>query len=217
MTQNDERYRRAVQRFDDANAQDPRRTLAAGIEVPDELLYARRMTGWLDRLEPGASEALRLAVRCQHLRRWTIPRSQYPMTRAGYHAWRTTLARFHADAAGEVLRAEGYDEAIVARVQSLVRKEGLKRDAEAQTLEDVACLVFLENEFADFAAKHDEEKVVNIVARTWGKMSDRGRAAALGLALPDDAKRLIGKALAPPAPGRPGGREGPPASGGGSP
>ena len=104
----------------------------------------------------------------------------------------------------------------MARVQSLVRKEGLKSDAEAQTLEDVACLVFLENEFADFAAKHGEEKVVNIVARTWGKMSERGRAAALRLALPDDARRIIEKALALPAPRRPGGREGPPPSGGGS-
>jgi hypothetical protein len=214
MTDNPERYRRAVDRFDAANRQDPNRTRLGGVEYPDELLYAQRMTQWLERLEPDASEALRLAVRCQHLCRWMIPRGQFPMTRAGYHAWRTTLARFHAEKAGEILRGEGYDEPAVARVQSLVRKERLKSDAEAQTLEDVACLVFLENEFAEFAARHDEAKVINIVARTWRKMSDRGHAAALGLDLPADARRLIGKALGPPPPGAP---EEPPGPGDGSP
>jgi hypothetical protein len=154
------------------------------------------MSQWLDRLEPGATEALRVAVRCQHLQRWMIPRSQYPMTRAGYHRWRAELARFHADRAAEILNDAGYDEITVRRVQSLVRKEGLKTDPETQTLEDVACLVFLEDEFGDFAARHEEEKVVNILARTWGKMSPRGRTAALGLDLPAAQRALIGKALA---------------------
>ena len=220
MNANVNLFARAVARLDEAHAQDPHRTLVDGVELPDELLYARRMTAWLERLDPGASEALRLAVRCQHLRRWMIPRADYPMTRAGYHDWRSTLARFHAEQAGQILRDVGYDDVTVARVQSLVRKEGLKTDPEAQALEDVACLVFLENELADFAAKHDEAKVVNIVARTWRKMSDRGRAEALKLELPPGARGLIEKALArpaPPAPGPPGGREGPPPSGGGSP
>src|SRR5207237_8811472 len=115
---------------------------------------------WLDRLEPAASEALRLAVRCQHLRRWVIPRSTFPMTRAGYHQWRTTLARFHADEAAKVLGDAGYDDATVARVRALVRKEGLKTDPETQTLEDVACLVFLEDELADFAERPEGAKVV---------------------------------------------------------
>jgi hypothetical protein len=141
------------------------------------------------------------------------------MTRPGYHEWRSTLARFHAEQAGEILVEVGYDAAAVARVQSLVRKERLKSDPEAQTLEDVACLVFLENELAAFAAGHEDEKVVNIVARTWRKMSDRGRAEALKLDLPPGARGLIAKALAqaPPAPLPPGGRGAPPPSGGGSP
>ena len=194
-----ERYLRAVRRFDDANAADPNRTLVDSQPVPDELLYARRMTAWLDRLQPAASEPLRLAVRCQHLMRWMIPRSQYPITRAGYHQWRTRLAGFHADEAGKILRDVGYDEATVARVQSLVRKEGLKTDPDAQTLEDVACLVFLEYEFSAFARQHEEAKVVNILARTWRKMSDRGHAAALGLHFAPEDRALIEKALARPS------------------
>jgi hypothetical protein len=190
-----ERFAAAVDRIDAANARDPNRTVVEGAEVPHELHYARRMTEWLGRLEPGASEALRLAVRCQHLERWAIPRSQYPMTRAGYHRWRTELAAFHARRAGEILREVGYGGVTVARVQALVRKEGLKTDAETQTLEDVACLVFLEDEAAEFAARQEEGKVVRILARTWGKMSARGRAAAMGLELPGRVRGLIGKAL----------------------
>ena len=201
MNDTPDRFRLALERIDAAHAEDPDLVVNAdGADVAAELAYARRMTSWLDRLEPGALEALRLAVRCQHLRRWTIPRSQYPMTRAGYHQWRTTLARFHADEAAAILRGVGYDEATVARVQSLVRKEGLKTDPETQTLEDVACLVFLEDEFREFARKHDEAKVLAILRRTWGKMSARGRAAALGLDLGPAERALVEKALMEPAP-----------------
>ena len=190
-----DRFASAIAAIDAANARDPNRTVVDRVKSPHELHYARRMSQWLARLEPGATEALRLAVRCQHLQRWMIPRSQYPMTRAGYHRWRTELARFHADRAGEILAEVGYDEITVRRVQALVRKEGLKTDPETQTLEDVACLVFLEDELGDFAARHDEAKVVNILVRTWGKMSQRGRDAALGLDLPPAQRALIAKAL----------------------
>lgn len=202
------RFAAAIERIDAANARDPNRTVVDAVEVPHELHYARRMTEWLGRLEPEASEALRLAVRCQHLERWAIPRSEYPMTRAGYHRWRTELGAFHARRAAEILREVGYDEATVARVQALVRKERLKTDAETQTLEDVACLVFLEDEAAEFAGRHEEAKVVRILARTWGKMSDRGRAAAMGLELPGRVRELIAKALES-GPGPRDAREGP--------
>ena len=198
MRDDDSRFRAAIERFDKANAADPNRTVVAGESVADELLYARRMTDWLNRLEPAASEPLRLAVRCQHLCRWMIPRSQYPMTRAGYLQWRSTLAQFHADKAGEILHDLKYDEETVRRVKSLVRKEGLKSDSEAQTLEDVACLVFLEFYFADFAAEHEEAKVLNILRRTWAKMSERGRDAAKTIDLPQRERELIAKALTPP-------------------
>ncbi len=176
----------AIAQIDAANAQDPH---------GKELLYSQRMSAWLDRIDPNASEALRLAARAQHIRRWTIPRSDYPMDRIGYLKWRTTLYKFHADEITNILRQVGYDEPTVARVASLVRKERIKTDPEAQSLEDVICLVFLENYFADFAAAHDEEKVINILRKTWKKMSPRGQQLALTLSIPQDAKRLLERAI----------------------
>src|SRR3954447_23737202 len=200
MSDDPTRFDHAIARIDAANAEDPNRTTVDGVAEPHELYYARRMTQWPNRLEPSASEALRLAVRCQHLRRWAIPRANFPTTRAGYHQWRTTLARFHADEAAKILREVGYDGATISRVQRLVRKKGLKSDLETQTLEDAACLVFLEDELADFARRHDEAKVVTILQKTWGKMSQRGRDAAGGLDLAAAQRDLIRKALAgPPA------------------
>ncbi len=183
--------------IDAANAQDPNIAVFEGTPYPAELIYSMRMSKWLDRLEPAASEPLRLAVRCQHLRRWAIPRASYPMTRPGYHQWRTTLGRFHAEEAGNILRSLGYDEPSISRTQSLIRKERFKTDPEAQTLEDVACLVFLELDFVGFARGHEPQKVVDIVAKTWRKMSDRGHQAALELAngLPAAERELIVRAL----------------------
>jgi hypothetical protein len=187
----------ALAAIDLAHAGDPSRVILDGREYPAELLYATRMSEWLARLEPQASEALRLAVRCQHLRRWEIPRATYPMDRAGYHRWRTRLAHFHAQCAAEILQGAGYDVALVHRVQSLIRKESLRSDPEAQTLEDVACLVFLETEYVDFAGRQPEPKVIDILRKTWRKMSMRGRAAALEVArsLPSDHRALIESAL----------------------
>ena len=196
MTEMSERCKRAIERFDAANGEDPNRQVHEGREYPKELLYAERMTRWLERLEPDASEALRLAARAQHLRRWTIPRDRFPMDRDGYHRWRTALQHFHAERAGEILRSVGYEAETVARVQSLLRKENLKADPETQTLEDVACLVFLEDYFADFARQHDEAKLLTIIRKTWKKMSPRGRQAALALPLPAADRTLIEKALA---------------------
>ena len=196
MSQPDPLFEKAIARFDAENAEDPNRDIVEGTPVPKELLYARRMTQWLERLAPDASVPLRLSARCQHLRRWEIPRSSFPMDRAGYHRWRTDLARMHADRAGEILRDVGYDEPTIARVQSLVRKEWLKQDAEAQLLEDVICLVFLESYFAEFARQHDEPKLIGILRRTWKKMSPRGHAEALKLPLGDRERALVERALA---------------------
>jgi hypothetical protein len=182
---------RAFVRFDAANAEDP--TLIDG--APAELLYSRRMTDCLGRLYPNASEPLQLAARSQHIRRWEIPRSTYPITRAGYHQWRTKLYTFHGDSAAEILKSVGYDDASIARVRSLLKKQNLKTDPETQALEDVACLVFLEYYFADFADKHDEQKLIQILRRTWGKMSEEAHAAALALEMPAHARQLIEKAL----------------------
>jgi hypothetical protein len=185
-----ERFARAIARFDAANGEDPNRESDGGGVRPKELLYAERMTAMLARFAPQASEPLRLAARCQHIRRWKIPRADYPMTRAGYQQWRLRLRDFHAELAGTILRDAGYDDATIARVCSLIRKEALKSDAEAQALEDVVDLVFLENYLEDFVAKHagyDEAKFIDILKKTARKMSARGRDAALTLISPPPA------------------------------
>lgn len=183
----DPRFSAAIERFDALNAQDP---------VGKELIYARRMTEWLHRLEPAASEALQLAARSQHLMRWRVPRDSFPKDRIGYLRWRTTLYDFHADRAAEVLRDIGYDDTTIERVRSLIRKQNIKADPEMQLIEDVICLVFLENYFADFAKDHDEEKLVRILQKTWKKMSLRGHEAAMKLQFGAREKELIAKALA---------------------
>ncbi len=191
-----DRFAAAITAIDAANAADPNVTTDDdGRPAPAELVYGRRMSRWADRLYPDAGEALRLAARAQHVRRWEVPRETYPMDRAGYHRWRTGLYAFHADVAGRILRAVGYGDDVVDRVRSLLRKERLKADADAQALEDVICLVFLENYLAAFAPKHDAEKVVGILRRTWAKMSPVGHAAASKLAMPSDAATLVARAL----------------------
>ena len=190
-----DRFAAAVARFDAANAEDPRREPVDGEPQPRELVYAQRMTAALDRFAPDAPEAVRLAARCQHIRRWTIPRDRYPAGRDGYRRWRTDLGRFHAETAAEILREVGYDEATVVRVGALLRKERLKADPDVQLLEDVICLVFLQHYLADFAAQHDDEKLTDILRKTWRKMSDRGRAAALQIDLPDGLRALVRRAV----------------------
>ena len=190
-----ERFEHAVAHFDRANATDPRREPVGGEPQPRELVYARRMTAALERFAPDAPEAVRLAARCQHIRRWTIPRDRYPAGRDGYRRWRTDLGRFHADTAGEILREVGYDDGTIAHVQALVRKERLKADPDAQLLEDVICLVFLQHYLADFAAQHDEEKLTDILRKTWRKMSDRGRSAAREVDLPVELRAMVARAV----------------------
>ncbi len=185
----------ALARIDALHAGDPERVDVGGQLVGAELVYARRMTAWLDRLEPTASEALRLAVRAQHLARWSIPRSAYPEGRAGYRRWRTELARDHARRAAEILGEVGYEPEMIARVTQIITKADLSRDLEVQALEDCACLVFLEHGFDAFAAEHADDKLVDILRKTWKKMSARAREAALTLDLGARARELVSRAL----------------------
>lgn len=192
------RLRAALARFDETNAADPNRETVDGAQQPRELVYARRMTEMLEGLAPDAPEAVKLAARCQHIRRWTVPRAGYPAGRDGYRKWRGDLARFHAETAGGILRGVGYGPAAVARVQALLRKERLKTDPDVQLLEDVACLVFLQHYLPAFARRHDEDKLVSILRKTWRKMSARGRAAALRLDLEAGVRQLLARAAPPP-------------------
>jgi len=190
-----DRFAAAIARFDAANAEDPNRALNGGEARPKELLYAERMSEWLEAFAPGASEAVQLAARCQHIQRWTIRRAEFPEGKAGYKKWRTTLAQFHAESAGTILREVGYDAAMVERVGALLRKEKLKHDPDVQLLEDVICLVFLDYYFAEFITKHEDAKLVDIVRKTWRKMSDRGHEAALTIAMTADEARIVQAAL----------------------
>ncbi len=197
MGEKSTRFEYALRLIDEANAEDPNVERFEGADYPKELLYSMRVTKWLETLEPDASEALRLAARSQHVRRWEVPRSDYPPGRKGYHRWRTHLYGWHGDRAAEILKKAGYGEEATARVRRLLRKQGLKTDPETRTLEDVACLVFLENHLQDFSRLHDEEKIIGILRKTWRKMSPRGRKAAAEIPLSEEAAALLGKALGP--------------------
>lgn len=190
-----QRFARAIADIDAANAADPASVSVNGHPRPAELAYSERMTQTLEDLDPKASEELQLATRAQHIQRWIIPRSTYPMDRTGYLRWRTDLKRKHAELAADIMSAAGYPEAMIARTGSLIRKERLKQDGESQMLEDVACIVFLKHYVDEFAAKHDDDKLVSILRKTWTKMSPKGHAAALALTLSPRVAALVGRAL----------------------
>jgi hypothetical protein len=191
----DARFALALARFDAENGKDPKQILVDGINQPYELVYARWLTEWVMRLAPEASEPLRLAARCQHLCRWEIPRDQYPATRAGYLKWRQVLKEFHADKAAEILREVGYEEETIRTVRDLNLKKHFPADADCRVLEDALCLVFLERQFAELAAKTTEEKIITALQKSWGKMTEPARVLALGLSYSESQKRLLQLAL----------------------
>lgn len=199
MIDNISRFRQAIDKFDAANAQDPNQEIFEGKSYPKELIYAQRMTAMLEKFAPDASEVVRLAVRCQHICRWMRPRNDYPMDGVGYKQWRTNLYRFHGETAGAIMHEVGYDDDTIARVQALLRKEKLKVNPETQMLEDVTDLVFLQHYLAAFVEKYshyEEDKLLDILRKTWRKMSGQGHAAALKLDYTPQMLAVIQKALA---------------------
>lgn len=195
MTQ-DSRLQQVLNAIDAENRQDPHQEQADGQSWPKEYLYSLRMSEQLTRFAPNASELLQIAARAQHIRRWTVPRTDYPMDRAGYKHWRTDLAKYHGELTAKLMENAGYGEEEQERVKALLLKKQLKRDDEVQTLEDVICLVFIHYYLEDFATKHEEEKLLDIIRKTWGKMSEAGHAAALKVPLSAPVQSLVGKALA---------------------
>lgn len=185
----------AFQQFDEANKQDPNTEVFEGTTYPKEVLYGIRMTERLNAFDPNASEALRLTARCQHICRWEIPRESYEMNREGYLRWRQELKKFHATKAASILEDIGYDRETIDNVKFLLQKKQLKKNEETQTLEDVICLIFLEFYFEPFAHKHPEDKTIDILQKTWRKMSINGQEAALKLPLSKFSLDLITKAL----------------------
>ena len=191
----DARFQDAIARIDAANADDPETLRIDGADLPKELTHARMLTGWVRRLRPAADDALLLAARAHHVRRWTIPRGEYPAGRRGYLRWRTALHHFHAEEVERLLADAGYDEPVIGRVQQLVRKANLRRDPDVQTLEDGLCLIFLDTQLGDLRRNHPESKLIDVLRKTWKKMSPRARELALELDLDADDRALIERAL----------------------
>jgi hypothetical protein len=194
------RYQSAIAAFDKANAEDPNFELFNGKEYPKELLYALRMTEMQEIYVPEASETLKLAVRAQHIQRWKSPRSDFPMDRQGYLRWRTGLYKFHAETAADLIKSVGYDDATIERVKANIGKKGMKVNPETQLTEDVAGLVFIQYYMFEFASNHpeyDEDKWIQIIKKTWQKMSPRAHEFALAgkIKLPEALVPLILKAI----------------------
>ena len=189
------RFDDAIRMFDQANSEDPNIEVINGQPMPKELVYGQRMSARLAVFAPDAPETVKLAARAQHIRRWEVPRDTYPEGRAGYLKWRTDLYKRHAEIAGEIMGDVGYDAEPIDRVQTLLRKRGLKTDPDVQLMEDIICLVFLEHYFHDFARKHDEEKLISIVQKTWNKMTEQAHEVALQLDYAPDDVAVIQKAV----------------------
>ncbi len=178
--------KQVLEAIDRLNAEDPR-----GYELP----YSQQLYAWVLKLNPGASELLRIAARGQHVQRWKIPRDSYPMNRPSYLKWREDLKRFHSKTVTDLMEKAGYSDTDREHVHSIMLKKNLKTDTDTQTLEDALCLVFLESQLEDFRQKETEEKMINILRKSWGKMSEKGREMALTLPYSTEQKILLTKAL----------------------
>lgn len=194
MTEN-ARLQQVLALIDIENKQDPNQDLADGQIWPKEYLYSMRMSAKQAEFAPDADELLQIACRAQHIKRWHLARASYPMDRAGYKRWRTDLGAFHGDLTAELMAKVGYSAAEQQQIKDLLLKKQLKRDPQVQALEDVICLVFMDFYLADFATRHSEQKMIDIIQKTWGKMSAEGQAAALQLQLSEEVSALVGKAL----------------------
>ncbi|XMO86475.1 DUF4202 domain-containing protein [Algibacter sp. AS12] len=189
------RFETAIALIDKANSEDINTYEVAGMSYPKELLYSQRMTRKLLQFEPNASKALQIAARAQHICRWKIGRDEYPMDRVGYLKWRETLKKMHADLTVDILKQVGFDEQFCDRVKAIILKKLIKKNEESQTLEDTICLVFLDYYFEEFAAKHSDDKIIDILKKTWVKMSNKGHEAALGLPFSEKSLALVKQAI----------------------
>ena len=189
------RFETAIALIDKANSEDINTYEVSGINYPKELLYSQRMTRKLLQFEPNASKALQIAARAQHICRWKIARDEYPIDRLGYLKWRETLKRMHGDLTTDILKQVGYDDQFTDRVKAIILKKLIKKNEESQSLEDTICLVFLDYYSEEFATKHNEEKIIDILKKTWIKMSDKGHEAALKLTFSEKSLALVKEAI----------------------
>ncbi|MBP9890127.1 MAG: DUF4202 domain-containing protein [Leptospiraceae bacterium] len=193
---NKQLFTQAMEAFNAANSKDPNFIEVNGFEKPYELVYANWLYEWVMKLNPNAIEELQLAAKCQHIKRWEIPRSKYQDGLKGYTKWKKELAEYHADEAGKILKQVGYEEAVIERVRAINLKKNLKTDSDVQTMEDALCLVTLQYQIEGFSLKHDDEKMIGIIKKTWAKMSDRAKEEALKLSYSERVLSLIKNAIA---------------------
>ena len=193
---NKQLFTQAMEAFDSANSKDPNFIEVNGFEKPYELVYANWLYEWVMKLNPNAKEELQLAAKCQHIKRWEIPRSKYQDGLKGYTKWKKELAEYHAEEASKILKQVGYDDAVVERVRAINLKKNLKTDSDVQTMEDALCLVTLQYQIEGFSLKHDDEKMIGIIKKTWAKMSDRAKEEALKLSYSERVLSLIKNAIA---------------------
>lgn len=194
---NPDRFLDVIGRIDAVNGEDPKRFSAGSIEIGYELHFSQLLFSQVLALDSEASEALLIAARSQHICRWKKPRSEYPEGRAGYLKWRSDLKGYHADLTSEILESGGYDAREVESVRQINLKASRSQNADSQAMEDALCLVFLEHQYPEFRLKTEASKMVNILRKTWAKMSPRGQEAALALNLGTEESRLIEEALNP--------------------
>jgi hypothetical protein len=163
------------------------------VSHPRELIFARRVYAWVERLDPEASEEVRLSARSHTLKRWEMPRNRFSMDTGGYHAWRGATANYSAEAASDILRENGYSGSAIQRVSELIRRVVPPQDPDAQLLEDADCLAFLEIKLESYLDQWDQDKLDRILSGTWQKMSPRARRLALDLPIaPDIRSKLEG-------------------------
>ncbi len=188
-------FEKAIELIDEKNSKDPNLVIYRDKEYPKELLYSERMTAQLKTFEKNASEELKIAVRAQHICRWEIQRHDYEMNRVGYFQWRNDVKKMHGKITRGLLEKVGYNDEFIDRVIFLITKKQIKKDKETQILEDVVCLVFIQYYLEEFIAKHSEEKIIDILQKTWSKMSRKGQESALKLNLPERSLGLVKKAV----------------------
>jgi hypothetical protein len=200
MTSEQNLFDKTIELFDTANSEDPNRVIADGKDWPKELLYSQRMSEMLQRFKPDADDAVKLAIHAQHIQRWKSPRDAYPMDRKGYHQWRTGLYTFHAETAARFMAEADYSDEVIERVKLAIGKKSLKSNKDTQLLEDISALVFIEHYLQEFADKHpeyDEAKWIDIIRKTWRKMTNEAHQFALsgGIKLPEPLIPLIQKSV----------------------
>lgn len=189
-------FEKSLAAIDALHAEDPRAIEVEGESLPLELWHGRRMSAWLEQLVDAPDELVQLAVRAQHLQRWQVPRRDYPEGRVGYLTWRRDQGQRAGETAARLMQESGYSAEEAEQVARMIRKQGLGRDEGTQAVEDCACLVFLENYFADFSRQVEHDHLIRIVQKTWKKMSPRAHELALGLPMAAEARALVEEALA---------------------